>query len=161
MPSVPWPSRPESALAAAEDPPARFAARELRLPARPSELTRAREYVDAAATAFGFDERDRFDFVFAANEAVTNAIRHGTPDAAGTISLRIAADGDRLLLDVWDRGPFVTPAANGEVMPDHGRGLGLMALLMDEFEVRAEPDGTTVRLAKLLVADGAADDGHG
>lgn len=125
-----------------------FAPRELRLPARASELERARDYASDAATAFGFDEKDRFQFVFAANEAVTNAIRHGTPDAAGTIGLRIVATGDRLTLAVCDSGSFVAPAATAERMPEHGRGLELMARLMDDFEVSAEPEGTIVRLAK-------------
>ncbi len=125
-----------------------FPPRELRLPAHASELARARDYASEAASAFGLGERDRFQFVFAVNEAVTNAIRHGTPDVAGTIGLRIDATGDRLTLAVCDCGPFVVPAATEELMPDHGRGLELMATLMDDFEVSAEPAGTVVRLGK-------------
>jgi len=132
------------------DPPSGdFATPELRLPAKRSELQRGREYADQAAASFGFGEPERFQFVFAVNEAVTNAIRHGTADQAGTIGLRIAAHGDRLTVDVCDCGPFVAPAADdGTPMPDHGRGFALMAKLMDELEVWARPEGTTIRLAK-------------
>jgi len=124
-----------------------FVPRELRLAARPSELQRAREYVDDAAAAFGFNRSDRFQLVFAVNEAVTNAIRHGSPDDAGTIGLRVSAVGDRLTLTVRDCGRFVTPVNAGR-MADHGRGMEMMATLVDDFEVSSEPGGTTVRLGK-------------
>jgi serine/threonine-protein kinase RsbW len=147
MPSPRLPAQPDSPPTP-DLPPVAFVARELRLPAEASELHRAREYADRAATTFGFGEDERFDVVFAVNEAVTNAIRHGTADEAGTIGLRIAADGDRMTLEVCDRGPFVPPGADDEPMSDHGRGFALMTKLMDDVEVRVRPDGTTVRLGK-------------
>ncbi len=85
--------------------------------------------------------------MFAVNEAVTNAIRHGVPDDAGTIGLRVTATGDRLTLTVRDCGRFVTPVHAGR-MADHGRGMEMMAALVDDFEVSAEPGGTIVRLGK-------------
>ena len=130
-----------------DPPPADFATQELRLPAKASELHRARDYADRAAASFGFGEPGRVEFVYAVNEAVTNAIRHGTADKAGTIGLHIVADGDRLTVDVCDCGPFVAPATDDdEPMADHGRGFDLMAKLVDDVEVRARPEGTTVRL---------------
>jgi len=103
--------------------------------------------VDDAAAAFGLSQSDRFQFVFAVNEAVTNAIRHGSPDEAGTIGLRATAVGDRLTLTVCDCGRFVTPVNAGR-MADHGRGMEMMATLVDDFEVVSEPAGTIVRLGK-------------
>ena len=148
MPSPHLPVQPEAPRS--PDPSAGdFITPELRLPAKASELQRAREYADQAAASFGFDDPERFQFAFAVNEAVTNAIRHGTADKAGTIGLHIASDGDRLTVDVYDCGPFVAPDADDdEPMRDHGRGFDLMAKLMDDVEVRARPEGTTVRLAK-------------
>lgn len=127
--------------------PGGFSPRELRLPASSSELQRAREYADDAAAAFGFGRSDRFQFVFAVNEAVTNAIRHGAPDAAGTIGLRVTAIGDHLTVTVCDCGQFVTPV-NAGLMADHGRGMEMMATLVDDFDVSAAPGGTIVRLGK-------------
>ncbi len=147
MPSLRLPAQPEAPPS--PDPvPADSGARELRLPAKASELQRAREYADRAATTFGFRENERFEFVFAVNEAVTNAIRHGTADDAGTIGLRIAAEGDRLMVDVCDSGAFLAPRAAHEPMRDHGRGFALMAKLVDDVEVWTGPEGTTVRLVK-------------
>ena len=161
MPSPHLPVQPEAPRS--PDPSAGdFITPELRLPAKASELQRAREYADQAAASFGFDDPERFQFAFAVNEAVTNAIRHGTADQAGTIGLRIAAHGDRLTVDVCDCGPFVDRAADqDEPMPDHGRGFDLMAKLMDELEVRAHPEGTTVRLGKRRrgMSDRAEGDG--
>lgn len=147
MPSPRSPAQPESSA------PAQVAAglvvmREVRLPARPAELERAREYADEAGAAFGLDPRRRFEWVFAANEAVTNAIRHGTPDDDGTIGLRIVADANRLTLSVSDRGPFIPAARESGRLADHGRGLASMVRLMDDVELLAGPDGTVVNLHK-------------
>lgn len=109
--------------------------------------------MDEAAAAFGLNQADRFQFVFAVNEAVTNAIRHGSPDATGTIGLRATAVGDRLTLTVCDCGRFVTPVNAGR-MADHGRGIEMMATLVDDFEISSEPGRTLVRLGKRRHATG-------
>ena len=147
MPSLRLPEQPETALAAAPDTDC-FRPRELRLPATVTQLSSARRYAKDAAEAFGFEGDSLFAFVFAANEAVTNAIRHGKPDAEGMIGLWITAEGDRLTITVRDRGPFVASAPHVDALDDHGRGFGLMATLMDEFEVSANEQGTVVRLTK-------------
>lgn len=120
----------------------------LRLPARTSALQLARDYADAAARAFGLDVRGRKEFVFAANEAVTNAIRHGTPDADGTIGVRISAEGDRLTIEVASCGKFVPSEVDPATLPDHGRGFPFMERLMDEVEVAPQGRRTVVRLSK-------------
>jgi serine/threonine-protein kinase RsbW len=125
------------------------------VPAEAGELHRVRDYADSAAAAFGLEGHDRYQFMFAVNEAATNAIRHGTPYEDGTIRLLLTEEGDMLSLTVWDRGPFL--AANDDRAPgEGGRGLALIAKLMDEFEVRIGPDATVMRLAKRRsFADGA------
>lgn len=146
------PAQPESPPA--ESLAGHFGVRELRLPAKASELGRAREYANQAAATFGFGAEDRFEFVFAVNEAVTNAIMHGAADEAGTIGLRIVADDQRLLLDVCDRGHFLARPPVEEPLAEHGRGFPLMAKFVDDLEVRSGPEGTTVRLGKRRRADG-------
>jgi len=121
---------------------------ELQLPAERSELGAARKYVADTATAFGFDPDTCFEFVFAVNEAVTNAIRHGASDENGLIHLSIVADAERLTFSVRDRGTFVMPVLDGSMSAEHGRGLALMASLVDEVQLEIEPGGTTVRLSK-------------
>jgi anti-sigma regulatory factor (Ser/Thr protein kinase) len=125
-----------------------FADRELRLPAEPSELVGVREYVSRAASDFGLDEAGRRDFVFAANEAVTNAIRHGTPDADGTILVRITGEGEQLTLAVSDSGPFDPDVGDDDRFAESGRGFTFMTRLVDEIQLSIGPGHTTVRLHK-------------
>jgi anti-sigma regulatory factor (Ser/Thr protein kinase) len=124
-------------------------ASELRLPALPSELGAARDYAEEAAIAFGLQDDERYGFVFAVNEAVTNAIRHGAPDEQGSIRLSIVADADLLTFTVRDGGTFALPLPAPGVSAEGGRGLALMIRLVDQFELRVEPDSTTVRLGKV------------
>ena len=158
MPSPHSPAQAERPSSPA--PAADFAPRHWRLEAKPSELGRAREYADRAAESFGFDEAARFQLVFALNEAVTNAIRHGSADEAGTIGLYIAAEGDCLVLDVCDCGRFVAATDDDDPMADHGRGFALMDKLMDHVQVWATPEGTTVRLGKRRRAIADRDGGR-
>jgi serine/threonine-protein kinase RsbW len=123
-------------------------ASELGLSARRSELHAARRYVGEAAAAFGFDADSCYEFVFAVNEAVTNAIRHGAPDALGLIYLSFIADADCLTFAVRDCGTFAMPTLDAATRPEHGRGLAFMASLVDEVRLRTEPGSTTVHLAK-------------
>jgi len=147
---LPLPSLSErSAPAVAEA----FQPVDLRLPARPSELKRARDCVAAAAADFGFARKAAYELVFAVNEAVTNAIKHGRPDADGTIGLTIDAEGDALVCSIQDAGPFVAPRAEHEpVTAESGRGFAFMSALTDEFELLVEPAATIVRLRKLRPA---------
>jgi serine/threonine-protein kinase RsbW len=126
---------------------------ELRLPARPSELGAARQYAEEAAAAFGLDGDGCYEFVFAVNEAVTNAIRHGAPDKQGQIHLGIAASADRLTFSVRDCGTFVPLVRASSPESEHGRGLALMAKLVDEVQLCSEAGSTTVRLSKARADD--------
>ncbi len=102
-----------------------------------------------AATSFGLDDHSVYAFVYAVNEAVTNAIKHGGAEADGTIGLRIESDGDPLICWVRDRGPFVAPVAYaGPSLAESGRGFALMSALADELEVEVSPQATVVRLSK-------------
>jgi len=121
---------------------------ELPLPARRSELGAARQYAADCAEAFGLDEAGCYEFVVAVNEAVTNAIRHGSSDERGLIHLSIVVDADRLTFTVRDRGTFVMPVLDSAEVAESGRGLALMASLVDEVQLEIEPGGTTVRLSK-------------
>jgi stage II sporulation protein AB (anti-sigma F factor) len=121
---------------------------ELRLPARASALGATRNYVGQAAAAFGLDAEGCDELVFAANEAVTNAIRHGAPDEQGYIHLAIAVQADRLTFVVRDYGAFVPSITKNSSRSEHGRGFALMARLVDEVQLSSEPGNTTVRLSK-------------
>jgi anti-sigma regulatory factor (Ser/Thr protein kinase) len=120
----------------------------LHLPAQRSQLATARRYAEAAATAFGLDPERSYEFVYAVNEAVTNAIRHGAPDAQGLVHLSLATDANRLTLVVRDSGTFLRPVAGADDDPGHRRGLALMAIFTDEVRLCTRPGCTTVSLSK-------------
>jgi anti-sigma regulatory factor (Ser/Thr protein kinase) len=124
---------------------------ELRLDAQASELAGARRYAADAATAFGLDSVDAYDFAYAVNEAVTNAIRHGSPDGNGQIMLSIHATSGRLVCCVRDFGAFAASAWPMEARIEGGRGFALMAELVDDVKLRIDRHGTTVTLSKARV----------
>jgi serine/threonine-protein kinase RsbW len=124
-------------------------ATELHVLARRSELGVARKYAEDVAAAFGLDADSRYEFVYAVNEAVTNAIRHGASDEEDMIHMSIVADTDRLTFAVRDRGTFPMPSSDNGDTPESGRGLALMASLVDEVHLHIDPGGTTVRLSKV------------
>src|SRR5436305_14957794 len=80
---------------------------ELHVLARRSELGVARKYAEDVAAAFGLDADSRYEFVYAVNEAVTNAIRHGASDEEDMIHMSITADADWLTFAVRDRRTLV------------------------------------------------------
>ncbi len=123
-------------------------ASELRLRATAYDLAGARDYAAAAAAAFGLSPDDGYDFVYAVNEAVTNAIRHGSPDEHGQIVLSVGAVGERLVFSVRDYGTFAMPASASASDLEGGRGFALMEQLVDDVQVQADGDGTTVTLSK-------------
>ena len=126
--------------------------RQMRVPARSSQLHHVRRCADDAAAEFGFAASERYQFVFAVNEAVTNAIRHGRPAEDGTIGLRIHTEGDSLICSVDDHGTFLPSPPESDPLAERGRGLTLMALLMDDVELSTTAAGTTVRLYKRRCA---------
>ena len=126
--------------------------RELWLVAEADELERARRFAESAATDYGLAEDHRFQFTFAVNEAVANAIEHGGPSPQGTIKLCVAEEHGSLCFYVWDWGRFAPGLRGVEAVPERGRGLALMAALVDEVDLRPAGKTTLVRLAKSLAA---------
>jgi anti-sigma regulatory factor (Ser/Thr protein kinase) len=127
-----------------------FDARGLRLPADSSRLFEARRFAETVADDFGFDESVRRQITLAINEAVANAMQHGSPADGDEIELQAVAENGALAIYVTDAGSFTPRTAHRDAMPERGRGLAFMDLLMDEVEVRPGPRGTRVRLAKRL-----------
>jgi len=123
------------------------------LPGRASALGDARRFVDEHARRAGFSDLARDEISLAVTEAVSNAIRHGSPAGeADTVELRVQVEDPRLIVTVRDHGgPFTPPTPS---LPDptafaeHGRGLFLMQQLMDEVQFSWD-GGTVVRMTKI------------
>lgn len=126
-----------------------FDERDLSLTPDLSRLLEARRFAEESAAAFGFDEAVQQQIKLAVNEAVANAMEHGSRPGS-EIELRAVEEEGALALYVRDSGSFVPRMVGRGAMPERGRGLAFMDLLMDEVEVRPGTSGTEVRLARRL-----------
>jgi anti-sigma regulatory factor (Ser/Thr protein kinase) len=122
--------------------------REVWLAAKPTELAETRRMADEAAASYGLKGPERFAFAFAVNEAVSNAIEHGSPSSQGTIRVRFAEEEDALVFCVQDYGTFGPRAVMPDQPSSRGRGLALMASMVEELGLCRGSTGTVVRLAK-------------
>lgn len=120
------------------------------LPAEPRFVHEAREFVDHAAAACGFEESARFDIRLAASEAVTNAIVHGGRSSSRTIRISAVEEDGMLTFSVADSGTFVVRVNAEDPLSERGRGLACMARVMDEVCIASGEDGTLVRFSKRL-----------
>lgn len=124
--------------------------RESWLPAKPESAKRARAIVRDASVEQGLDGDGTWSLMLATSEAVSNAILHGSPCSDGDmgILLRVLPWDDGLCVEVCDCGTFDAPPASPGIDASHGRGLPIIAAVVDLFEL--VPDGplTRVRFAK-------------
>ena len=120
----------------------------------PSHLLRARERLRDYLRLHCADEDLVADVVLCLEEAATNAIRHSGHDDEMQIELRF--EGNELRCQVTDHGKgFDIDAFDPEAQPDilapGGRGLFLIAQLMDEMSLRVD-GGLEVHMRKRGVA---------
>jgi PAS domain S-box-containing protein len=128
---------------------------EFRIPPAGSHLRRARERLRDYLGLY-CDQRELVDdVVLCVEEACTNAIRHSGSRDDITIALEFA-DGDLVAL-VRDRGRGFATArlepALPDLMADHGRGLYIIASLMDDLELCCDR-GCQVRMTRRVVPRG-------
>lgn len=120
----------------------------LRLRSDFSELGRVRRFASAAANRFGLDERDREDFTLVASEAVANAIEHGGPCRDGAIHVWTLERAGTLTLVVRNGGHFACTPRSLDPLAERGRGLGLIADLVDEMALKSTDGHMQLELTK-------------
>lgn len=116
--------------------------------AAPSQLFEVRRRLERWAQARGLGEELVEVMVFAVNEAVSNAVEHAYPDAAGHVWITAEHTvSDNLVLEISDTGQWrPQPVDTGF----RGRGLMLLDHLADELELNSNDAGTRVRLSWRL-----------
>ncbi|MCX4471977.1 ATP-binding protein [Micromonospora sp. NBC_01655] len=112
------------------------------------QVTALRHTVAAAAGAAGLADMALEDFVLAVHELVTNVVRHG----GGSGELRLRRRGDLLTCEITDGGPGLVDVRVALPAPNQvgQRGLWLAQQLTDGLEIRADGQGTTVRVSARL-----------
>jgi anti-sigma regulatory factor (Ser/Thr protein kinase) len=132
-------------------------AAELEISSAAKDCRRARDFIEAWAQAAGFPDLERGRIVLAADEAVTNIMRHtyqGAPDKPIFLTGEIT-DG-HFHLRLRDQGPHVDFASlKGRDLDDikpGGLGLHLLKSIFTVVEHTALPEGNEWHLAKPLPA---------
>ena len=121
--------------------------RESWLPAAPESAPLARAIVHETAIACGLDADAAWDLMLATSEAITNAILHGTACRKG-ILLRVLPSEDGLSVEVCDCGRFDAKPRPAAPDATHGRGIPIIAAVVDHFEVVPDEGRTRVRFGK-------------
>lgn len=101
------------------------------------------------------------DLLLALSEACSNVLDHAGPSDAYDVRVQIGPEHCELrIVDVgrgFDHTSLTTEPGGADPHAEQGRGLGLMHALVDQVELRSEPEsGTLVRLVKTLEFDETA-----
>lgn len=125
---------------------------ELKIPRRAEFVRLARMTACALAAQLDFTYDVMKDVELAVGEACTNAVEHVADESCDEILVRFTIDGERLAVEVVDRGEgFDREAAEQEGEEERIGGLGLLVIeqVMDEVDIQCDAEtGTCVRMIK-------------
>ena len=121
------------------------------LPPTSSSLPDLRRWV--AGTLDDLDESVVADVLLALDEAVSNAVRHGSR-AGEPVVVTVESDGEWVEMTVRDGGPTPRlprlPAEPPPVLQTGGRGLWLILQLVDEVRLQRIEDGTRLTMRRRV-----------
>jgi serine/threonine-protein kinase RsbW len=143
----------------ATDEPGTARPLELRISARPENLTLARLALAGVGGIARAPEEVIADLKLAVTEACTNAIQHAYAGGEGDdeIVVRYLADGGALSIEIDDSG---SGFSDGSTPPDavdgeSGQGLGLMIIreVTDDVRIESGPHGSRVRFVRRFTPE--------
>jgi anti-sigma regulatory factor (Ser/Thr protein kinase) len=108
------------------------------------DIVQLREHLAHELVAAGHSEAKTLEFLLAATEIATNALRHG----AGIEDVRIGQTQGRFVCEITDRGPGFDDPLAGYLAPRDGVGSGLWVArqLTWRIEFFRSPRGFTARM---------------
>jgi len=126
----------------------------------PRYLRVIRDNTEVIARRMGFAEDQIFELSMAVDEAYTNAIEHsGRVGGESELEIEYLIYENRLEVSVKDSGcgfdcaRLKIPNTLKSLHSSRGRGLGLIRMLSDSFELSSKPGvGTMIRIIKYLQA---------
>ncbi len=128
-----------------------FEHRAKKIPADLVLLSEVREWAEGAARDAGLRDGDCYQVKLALSEAVANAIQHGSSAPTDLIGITAFEEDESLVFEVRDTGEFLPPLASADGEDERGRGLQLLALMMDEVRITSAAEGgSLLRFAKRL-----------
>jgi anti-sigma regulatory factor (Ser/Thr protein kinase) len=110
-------------------------------------LADARRWAGDVAARAGFSEDDAYAVRLAVSEGVTNAILHGSASERDRIEVAARRDGAALEIEVRDQGTK-PPDYPADRVSEGGRGLELVAMMMDEMQLTRTDGGSVLRFVK-------------
>ena len=111
----------------------------------------AREIVREAARELGLEGDITWELMLDTTEAFANAVEHGAPCDPRGIGLHMEIDDGRLEVEVVDCGGCFPEVPRTSKPHGHGgRGLPIIAAIMDDVEVVPDRGATRVRFEKRL-----------
>ncbi|MCD0452366.1 ATP-binding protein [Actinocorallia sp. API 0066] len=119
----------------------------LALPAEAMSVPVIRRVLGDALRGLGVAEDCVDDILVAASEACTNVVRHST---TREYEVDGAIDDENCVLRVTDHGTGMGRRAPAGELAESGRGMDIMAALVDDLTLDAGPGGVSVALRKRL-----------
>jgi anti-sigma regulatory factor (Ser/Thr protein kinase) len=124
------------------------------LPPAPESAQRARAIIRDVASELHLDGPTTFDLMLATTEAFANAIEHGEPCDPRGIRLRVQSRYGGLGVEVRDCGSRSSEPRTRKLSGEGGRGMPIIAAIMDDLEVSPEGQATRVSFGKQLAVAG-------
>jgi serine/threonine-protein kinase RsbW len=121
------------------------------LPSAPASATEARALVRDAASELRLDDPTTWELMLATTEAIANAVEHGEPCDRRGIFLRMQVIDGSFEVEVRDCGGCY-PAEARSAKPEEqgGRGMPIIAAIMDRLEIVPSTGLTRVRFEKRV-----------
>ncbi|MEV7969161.1 ATP-binding protein [Sphaerisporangium sp. NPDC088356] len=107
----------------------------------PESVSLAREFV---RRKLGDGHPALDDVTLLVSEVVTNAVVHSDSKNGGKVTLALADCYDLVHVDVADAGSRTAPRVCGGILSEGGRGLMLVDLVSDRWDVHDDDTGRTV-----------------
>jgi serine/threonine-protein kinase RsbW len=126
------------------------------LPAVPASARAARSIVRDAAAEVGLNGDQAWDLMLATSEAFANAIQHGRAWANECILLTTEPCPGGLRVEVTDCGVFDSTLEPTPIDATSGRGIPIIAAVVDRLEVQNGNGRTLVRFERHAPAEALA-----
>ena len=120
----------------------------LEIDSDPNNLITVEEFVNYFCKDIQLPDEKLSDVLLAVTEATTNAIIHANKlDANKRVTIDVEVIDSKMIVKVKDEGEGFEPAAIPDptepenLLKDHGRGIYLMRVYMDDLEYKRTPTG--------------------
>jgi len=120
-------------------------------------LTDVDVFVEGILRGYGTDESTIADIAISVSELVNNAVAHGSQaDEEKLVKVGISREDNTVSITVSDEGTgfcpdeIADPLADENLLKEVGRGIFIVRSLMDQVDIDATDDGTTITISKAI-----------